>query len=273
MSVFLTIAKVLRNGGHIAHWTKNSCCSYISTYKDIHVPTYQKIRSIPMPLQQVFFHGNNSMKFHDIYDSGVTWHDMRAQTSSNISSKFTVLLLDEVVELIREEGGVDVVVIGVPEEMCYVEYFIVATAISPRHLTSITEMVNKLYKRKKNRIQPFALIEGKRHSADWQCIDIGNMVVHVMLEKTRSMYNLEELWLLGPKYDDELHKAPTTEDIINQISKHGLSLMSMTDDTVKALGNIGLDSPWLKGVHVPEPPQEEKSDCKTRPEDDDAFLV
>lgn len=215
------------------------------------------------------------MKSDDSLNHDVTWHDVRAQVNSSISSKFAVLQLDEVVDLVREEGGVDVVVIAVPEEMCYVEYFIVATAISPRHLASVAEMINKLYKKKRNDSQPFALIEGKRHSDDWHCVDLGNIVVHVMLEKTRSMYNLEELWLLGPKYDEELCKTPTTEEIISQISKQGLNLMSMTDDTVKALGNIDLNNPWLEHSRVGQPtsPQTSDNDGNKQMEDDDAFLV
>lgn len=268
-------AKVVRNSRQIVQLTRNLCRSCVTSHKGMYSHVYRKIQSSTLPLKMDCFYSSNCMKSHDSIDHSITWPDMRAQAGTTISPKFVILQLDEVVELIREEGGTDVVVIGVPEEMCYVEYFIVATANSPRHLTSITEMVNKLYKKKRGDNQPFALIEGKRHSDNWQCIDIGNIVIHVMLGETRALYNLEELWLLGPKYDEELHKTPTTEDLVNQISKGGLNLMSMTDDTVKALGNINFDNPWPKDSHVDplETEQEGDTDHKTRLEDDDAFLV
>lgn len=209
-----------------------------------------------------------------------TWLDLRQKDKFILSVKTRVLELDEVIELIREEGGVDIVAIKVPEEMCYVDYFIVATASSPRHLGSIAEIINKLYKRKRQHDQPFTVIEGKKHSDDWQCIDIGNMVIHVMLEETREEYNLEKLWLLGPKHDDELHNVPSNEEIMQQLTMQGLNLMSMNEDTVKALGNLDFSSPWEVQQEDFDPEDEDSinSPASNKPKDDelgddDAFLV
>ena len=45
--------------------------------------------------------------------------------------------------------------------------------------------LNQLYKRKKSDSDPYLIIEGKRTSKDWQCIDFGNAVVHFMLDEVR----------------------------------------------------------------------------------------
>lgn len=195
----------------------------------------------------------------------------------SLKHRWQVLELDDVVEFLREENASDIAVIEVPKEMCYVDYFIIATATSPRHLESMAEMINKLYKRTKKDGQPFTIIEGKRVCDDWQCVDIGNMVVHLMLEETREEFQLEKLWLLGPEHDDLLLEKPSESEILNKIAMQGLNLMSMDADTVAALGNFGGVNPWdnednlepseLSGDKIIDPVEDEALG------DDDAFLV
>nr|XP_039267042.1 uncharacterized protein K12H4.2-like [Styela clava] len=210
--------------------------------------------------------------------STVSWDTIRRQDKSDfLSKKRGVLDLDEVIQFLNEEGSLDIVVIEVPKKMCYVDHFIICTATSARHVASIAEMANKLYKSKRRGKQPFTLIEGKRISDDWQCIDMGNMVIHIMLEDTREKYNLEKLWTLGHKYDDLMNEKPSDEEIMKRLSMDGLNLMSMNEDTVKALGNLEDLNPW------DNPPEDffdmssksdkNESNVDDTLEDDDAFLV
>ena len=49
----------------------------------------------------------------------------------------------------------------------------------------MAESLNRMYKQRKSDKDRFRLIEGKRTSKDWQCIDFGSAVVHFMLEEVR----------------------------------------------------------------------------------------
>lgn len=195
----------------------------------------------------------------------------------SLKHKWKVLELDDVVEFLREENASDIAVLEIPKEMCYVDYFVIATAMSPRHLGSMAEMINKLYKRTKKADQPFTVIEGKRVCDDWQCVDIGNMVVHLMLEETREEFQLEKLWLLGPQHDDLLLEKPSESEILKRIASQGLNLMSMDEDTVAALGNFGGINPWDNEDELE--PSELSREKVIKPAkddalgDDDAFLV
>ena len=52
----------------------------------------------------------------------------------------------------------------------------------------MAQSMNQLYKQKKRKEDPYTIIEGKKESRDWQCIELGNSVVHFMLEEARERY-------------------------------------------------------------------------------------
>ncbi|XP_018596227.2 mitochondrial assembly of ribosomal large subunit protein 1 [Scleropages formosus] len=115
--------------------------------------------------------------------------------------------IDVVVALLRQENAADVCVINVPKEMKYVDYFVVVSGSSTRHLIAMAEYSLKVYKSMKTDADPHVRIEG-RNSEDWLCIDFGHIVVHFMLPETRELYELEKLWTLR-SFDEQLSLMPT----------------------------------------------------------------
>ena len=95
-----------------------------------------------------------------------------------------------VVDVIDELKGEEVVTLNVLEQSVDMEAIIVATGRSIQHIRGIANNINIEAKR----LNMLVLgIEGSE-SSEWVLIDLGEVIVHVMTEKTRAFYKLEKLW-------------------------------------------------------------------------------
>jgi len=208
----------------------------------LHRENFSKHTPAPLPL----FPNNPSTKLschHKAAASSVVTSafstDADVSASSGSSSpeddylrwrKQGVLSIDEICENIKQGKGQDLIVINLADHVNYVKYFVIVTANSYRHLRAMAQSMNQLYKQKKRKEDPFTIIEGKKECRDWQCIELGNSVVHFMLEESRERYQLEKLWLLGHKFDDLLRQEPSQEDIVHELTTGGLKVISSADD-------------------------------------------
>lgn len=120
--------------------------------------------------------------------------------------------VEEVVDLLRDENAKDICVIVVPPELKYVNYMVIVTGRSTRHLRAMAAYIKWVYKRKRSSSDPASVkIEGES-TQDWFAIDLGNVAVHLFLEKTRRMYDLETLWTVGVEHDD-LSQKNVVDDV------------------------------------------------------------
>ncbi|CAH1790138.1 unnamed protein product [Owenia fusiformis] len=109
--------------------------------------------------------------------------------------------IGELVKLLETENTKDICVINVPKEYNYVNQIVIGTAKSTRQLTAIAEEVKQLFKKKRRKgDQQSVKIEGE-NSKDWKALDLGNIALHLFLQKTRELYDLETLWTVGAEYD------------------------------------------------------------------------
>ncbi|MBD3766385.1 MAG: ribosome silencing factor [Gammaproteobacteria bacterium] len=74
------------------------------------------------------------------------------------------------------------------------DFMVVATATSSRHGKALADKVWEASKEAGN--IPVG-IEGEL-VGDWVLLDLGDVVVHIMLEEVRAMYQLEKLWNMRP---------------------------------------------------------------------------
>ena len=87
----------------------------------------------------------------------------------------------------------DVAEIDVRGKSSVTDLLVVASGTSSRHVKSIAEEVVR--KAKQAGLPPIG-VEGQRE-AEWVLVDLGDIVVHVMLPRTREFYGLERLWTVG----------------------------------------------------------------------------
>ena len=92
--------------------------------------------------------------------------------------------------VIDDLKGENVITLNVMKQCDDIEAIIIATGRSVQHVKSMATNVSMEAKR----VGMVVLgIEGKQQS-EWALVDLGEVVVHLMTEKTRDFYKLEKLW-------------------------------------------------------------------------------
>ena len=94
----------------------------------------------------------------------------------------------------------DVAEVDVRGKSSVADLLVVASGTSSRHVKSIADEVVK--KAKQAGTPPIG-VEGQRE-AEWVLVDLGDVIVHVMLPRTREFYGLERLWSIGPGSEPSL---------------------------------------------------------------------
>lgn len=80
--------------------------------------------------------------------------------------------IEELVALLERDKAKNIFVAKVPKEYAYVDYIIVATGKSQKHMNALATFVRKVYKLKKYPSELIPKIEGK-NSQDWIALDLG----------------------------------------------------------------------------------------------------
>lgn len=70
------------------------------------------------------------------------------------------------------------------------DYMIIVTGNSSRHVRAIAD---NLLRQMKGRSVELGSIESDEDD-EWVLVDLGDVVVHIMQQRTRDFYNLEKLW-------------------------------------------------------------------------------
>ena len=86
--------------------------------------------------------------------------------------------------------GVNLKVYDVSKISSLGDYYVMASATNVRQAHAMADEVCRLLRKHGQRV---ISTEGKADS-DWILIDLGDIIVHIFLEVSRSNYNLETLW-------------------------------------------------------------------------------
>ncbi len=97
---------------------------------------------------------------------------------------------DFVIDKIDDLKGQDIVAIDVHGKSSITDCMIICTGTSTRHVMSIADHV--VQESRAAGMLPLG-VEGEA-AADWIVVDLGDVMVHVMQEESRRLYELEKLW-------------------------------------------------------------------------------
>lgn len=101
-----------------------------------------------------------------------------------------------VINALEDLKGKNIVQLDVRELSNVMDTFIIASGTSNRHVKSMAN--NVVEDSKKLGYRPIG-VEGI-DAGEWVLVDFGDTVLHVMLEETRSFYELEKLWSMKPSH-------------------------------------------------------------------------
>ncbi|XP_012286085.1 uncharacterized protein LOC105702806 [Orussus abietinus] len=126
-----------------------------------------------------------------------------------------VFEIEHLIDVLKKDKAVDIFVATVPKEYAYVDYIVVVTGKSQKHMIALAQFVRKIYKIKREKGDRIPKIEGKK-SQEWLALDLGNIALHIFSSNVRKMYDLETLWTVGSLYDDETHKTCKSSEIFEK---------------------------------------------------------
>jgi ribosome-associated protein len=99
-------------------------------------------------------------------------------------------MLNLVLRTLDEGKANDITNIDVRGKTSIMDHLVVASGTSERHVKALARQVTE--KLGEHWIKPLG-IEGEQ-IGDWVLVDIGDIVLHVMVPKTRGFYQLEKFW-------------------------------------------------------------------------------
>ncbi len=122
---------------------------------------------------------------------------MTSDTNTDVA---VTRLLETTQEALDDLKALEPVVLDVRSLSSVMDWMVVASGTSSRHVKSLAD--NVLMKAKEKGIRPLG-VEGER-VGEWVLVDFGDVVVHVMQPAIRGFYDLERLWSVQASQSQEL---------------------------------------------------------------------
>ena len=101
-------------------------------------------------------------------------------------------------EIAYDRKAENIVRLDLKEYSAVSDYFVLCTATSEPHIRAIAERIQRDVL-EQLKVKPLH-VDGSPES-HWMIVDFGTVMVHVMDEDTRALYQLESLWGDAPKTD------------------------------------------------------------------------
>ncbi|MCR5080941.1 MAG: ribosome silencing factor [Treponema sp.] len=101
----------------------------------------------------------------------------------------------EIAQLMEDGKGQNVTVIDVSQLNSWTDYFVIVTVTSGAHWQGLYKTIKDYTK--ENDMEIHKTHNKTSQGDEWNLVDLGSVVVHLMSEDARNFYELEKLWHNG----------------------------------------------------------------------------
>ena len=101
----------------------------------------------------------------------------------------------EIAKILEDGKAENVTVLDVSELNSWTDFFVIATIHSSAHTEGLAKQIKDYVK--ENEMEIHQTHNKSSQGDNWNLIDIGSVVVHLMSEEARKFYELEKLWHNG----------------------------------------------------------------------------
>ncbi|MDY4524858.1 MAG: ribosome silencing factor [Treponema sp.] len=101
----------------------------------------------------------------------------------------------EIAKLMEDGKGKDVTLLDISGVNSWTDYFVIVTVNSSAHWQGLYKQVKEYIK--ENDLEIHLTNKKTPDGDDWNLIDLGAIVIHLMSEQARQFYDLEKLWHNG----------------------------------------------------------------------------
>ena len=105
----------------------------------------------------------------------------------------------EIAKLMEDGKGNDVTLLDISGLNSWTDYFVIVTVTSSAHWQGLYKQIKEYIK--ENDLEIHVTNRKSPDGDDWNLIDLGAIVVHLMSESARTFYDLEKLWHAGKTID------------------------------------------------------------------------
>ena len=105
----------------------------------------------------------------------------------------------EIAKLMEDGKGNDVTLLDICGLNSWTDYFVIVTVTSSAHWQGLYKQIKEYIK--DNDLEIHLTNRKSPDGDDWNLIDLGAIVVHLMSDSARSFYDLEKLWHAGKTID------------------------------------------------------------------------
>ncbi|XP_022908322.2 uncharacterized protein K12H4.2 [Onthophagus taurus] len=172
------------------------------------------------------FKDTDSKEIKDVYENKFKYTDLLELEKESVDPLFGLNLqrglngvfeIEDLVDVLKRENAEDIFVASVPEHLQYVNYMVIVTGKSFRHMKAIAQFVRRVFKNKRGQDDVVPRLEGE-NSKEWMALDLGNIALHIFSPEGRTKYDLDTLWAVGPQFDKETNREDPLAKILEKHS-------------------------------------------------------